>query len=323
MMKWMIFSLLASFSLFADDAAMPPTKKQKVETLPHVWLSGDMLLLKAQENRLSFANAESAGGPFTNSSLVAPHFEWNSGVRVNAGFQLTKWMCIAEWMFIENKAHGEKYTDGSTGFFPILSLDPSLTAANFVTSGKEDWRLVYNVFDLGGAYPWKWASWLIVKLHAALRTAFFDQTATVYYSGGVFDEGMDKLTLKNDFFGMGPDFGFTPCISLGYGFSLLGDLSSSILGGRFFLKQRERYLNTTLYSHSGFLPHITWTLDAKAALGWQTEILYKALVISAQVGWEWHKLYNQNRLPQNQFEFFNGNRGLIMRGGYASLALGF
>ncbi len=143
------------------------------------------------------------------------------------------------------------------------------------------------------------------------------------YGGGVFNEGIDSLSMTNNFFGAGPTMGVSPNIILPKGFSLVGGFAASGLAGGFWLREKETYLNNPLFNENHSIARLRASLDAKAALAWQKEFLYKALVFSIQAGWEWHEFFSQNQLHYNQLEFFNSRKNIILRGGFLSLCLGF
>ncbi|HEY4255044.1 MAG TPA: Lpg1974 family pore-forming outer membrane protein [Chlamydiales bacterium] len=326
MKKSFILSVLLLHStLHSEDAASTPTKKEILASLPHGWISEEALVLEAKADRFSYGNKASFldTSSFVQFPLNKPHAEWNPGVRINGGYQWKDWALFVNWMYIQNKAQGHKSTDTTKGFFPVLSLDPRLEKTDYITAATQNWRLNFNAAEIGVSYPWKARLGLHLKPHAALKVAFVDQTAVANYGGGIFSEGLDELLIKNNFWGIGPAIGLMPVVQFPMGFSLVGDLSASALAGRLFVKQRESYLTSTLYSERGFHSRLCWTLDAKLGLGWQTESFYKALVMAVQLGWEWHTLYDQTHLPQSQFGFFSRSEDLVLQGAYLSATLGF
>jgi len=321
-----VLFLTLTSSLLASDIVEPTAKKEAVPSLTHVWLSGDLLCLQAKENRLDYANNAQGITPsanYTTSSVVQPHFAWNCGVKIDAGFQPEDWFFFANWTHIVNTAKGVSSTNGSEGFFPLWSLGSGITDTGYVTSAHFDWSLDTQIVDVGSIISWGFGKRFILKAHGAIRTAFLDQRFNIQYGGGFFSEGTDTVTMKNNFFGVGPAIGLSPNIMLGRGFNILGDIAGSALLGSFFLKQKEKYLRETLFYETNTMTRVRYSLDAKAAINWQTEFLYKSLVFSIQTGWEWHKYYDQNQLQQNSFDFFNDKRSLILRGGFISLTLGF
>jgi len=319
-------SLTFTSCLVAGDIGQPTAKKEAMPSLPHVWLSGDLLCLQAKENRLDYANKAQSATPSTNyttSSVLQPHFAWNCGVKIEAGFQPKDWFFFGNWTHIVNTAAGTSSTNATEGFFPVWSLGSGITNTDYVTSAHLQWSLDTQIVDIGSIISWEFGKRLIIKALGAIRTAFLDQRITVEYGGGFFSEGIDTVKMKNNFFGVGPAIGFSPNVMLGGGFNLLGDIGGSALLGSFFVKQKEEYLRETLFYKTRTMTRVRYSLDTKLAINWQTEFLYKALVFSVQTGWEWHKYYDQNQLSQNSFDFFNDKTSLIMRGGFLSMTLGF
>ncbi len=293
--------------------------------LPQGWVSEEVLLWKTSADRFAYGNrAEPLGSAsYLNQSLNEPHAQWNAGVRLTGGYRREDWSFFGTWTYVQNKAGGHKSTSGTKGFFPVLSMAPGLNQQNYITAASEEWRLNFHCIDLGAIYSWRPDFALQLKPHAALRLAFLDQRAITNYAGGLFSGGMDRLVLKNDFWGVGPAAGLTTAIHFTAGFSLVGDVAGSLLGGRLFTKESESYLNQTLVSNREFDVRFGWSLDAKLGLNWETKPFYQILTMSLQLGWEWHTFYGQTRLPQNGFGFFDSPQNVGMQGAYFSAALGF
>lgn len=87
--------------------------------------------------------------------------------------------------------------------------------------------------------------------------------------------------MRNNFLGIGPIVGIIPNIFLPAGFSLYGELTASGLLGRFYVKQKERYLSETLFNKTNVMARFRFGLDAKAYLAWQKKLLYKSIILSA------------------------------------------
>lgn len=325
-LRLFFLSFVTMFSLFSEDAAAPTSKKEVMPELTHVWFSEGLVCLKAKETGFAFANKSQSATPtknFTTPSTEDPDFKWNCGLRIDAGFQPTDWFFFATWTYIQNTADGKKYTDATTGFFPALSLDKTLDSSNYVTSATFTQKINTQLVDLGTLISWRPAEPFILKSHFGLRIASINQKFVVNYGGGVFNEGIDTLNGKNNFLGAGPRIGLTPNIILPWGFSLVSNFSASALLGRFYIKQKEKYLTNTSYDNTHVMTRLRCSLDALAALSWQTDLFYKSLVFCTQIGWEWHKFYNQNEITHNSFDFSSSSNDLFLRGGFISVCLGF
>lgn len=321
--------LLACLSItslmLAEDAPKAPRKKEILPVIPHVWVSEGLLCLHAKENYLCFANQSQdiSSVNFTNTSLIRPHFTWSTGIQIDVGFQPKQQYYFASWCYIENTAHGSKSTDTTEGFFPVLSMNNNLSAANFVTSANTRWKLNTQLADAGTIFPWKPANFFLLKTQAGVRIASLNQDLKTYYGGGIYNQGTDAITMHNNFLGIGPIVGINPNILLPEGFSLCGEFAGFGLLGRFSVKQKERYLAQTLLQQTHIMTRFRFGFDAKAYLSWQKDLLYKAIVLSAQLGWQWHDFFAQNRLPQNSFQLERGNDNLFLQGGFLSLCVAF
>jgi hypothetical protein len=314
------------FVLFAEDAPMPSVKKEKMPQLPHVWVSGDLLCLKAQENGLAFANRSqpiTATTDFVDGRIIQPHFKWNCGVRINVGYQPLQQFFFATWTYIQNTAHGRKSTDAASGFSPVLSLNPANTPDTFVTSGDINWNLNTHLIDLGTSFPWTPVNFFILKGHIGLRIASLNQKFEADYGGGAFNLGIDSLKMFNNFLGLGPSVGVNSSFILPWGFSIYGDFTASGYGGHFHVQQKEKYLTEYLFNDTRNFNRLRCSIDAKAALSWQKDLFYKILLLGVQIGWEWHEFFDQKEWRQSRFHFFNSNKNVIMRGAFISLTVGF
>jgi len=326
-MRWaIVFGVGAvAGSLFGQNDSKKPPQKEPIPLLPQGWISEEALLWKTSADRFAYGNRSEPLGSssYTDRSLDEPHAEWNPGIRITGGYQYKDWAFFASWTYLQNKATGHKSTNGTKGFFPVLSLAPGLQPQDYVTAASMNWRLNFHCVDLGVAYPWKPGKVLHLQPSLALRLAFLDQRAVVNYGGGLFSGGMDRILLKNDFWGIGPALGVMPSIHLSMGFSLVGDVAVSLLGGRLFTKDHESYLSQTLFLERANKSRFCGSFDAKVGVNWETHPLYHALVMSFQLGWEWHTFYELTRLGQNQFGFFRTPYNVAMQGAYLSAAVGF
>jgi hypothetical protein len=311
--------------IWGDDAPRPPTKKEFISAIPHLWVSEGILYMKARESHLSFANQprDISNLNFTNTSVINPHFKWNTGIQINLGFQPKTQYYFASWCYIRNTAHGSQSTNGTEGFFPVLSMNRELTPASFVTSANANWRLRTQLADGGTLFPWKPWDFFLLKTEVGLRIASLNQKLKAYYGGGIFSEGTDVLTLRNNFLGIGPIVGILPTFFLPGGLSLCGEFTASGLLGRFYVKQKESYLSETLFHKTNVMTRFRLGFDAKAYLAWQKELLYKSIILSAQIGWEWHEFFHQNQLQQNAFHLSKGQNNIYLNGGFFSLCMAF
>jgi hypothetical protein len=239
------------------------------------------------------------------------------------GFQPKQQYYFASWCYIQNTARGSLSTNGTKAFFPVLSMDRNLTDSSFVTSGNIDWRLITQFADAGTMFPWRPIDFFLLKTHIGFRIASLNQKLKAYYGGGLFNEGTDVLTMRNNFLGIGPRVGFIPNFLLPAGFSLCGEFAACGLLGKFYVKQKESYLAQTLFDQTDNMFRFRFGLDAKAYLAWQKELLYKAFILSIQIGWQWHSFFGQNQLHQNAFRLSHGNDLIFLQGGFLSLTAAF
>ncbi len=317
--------MCATSLIWAEDAPKPPTKKEIFPAIPHFWVSEGVVCMQAKENNLSFANQpqDISHLNFTNTSLISPQFKWAIGMQIDLGYQPKKQLYFASWSYVQNRASGSKSTNGVTGFFPVLSMNPALSVSSYVTSANFNWWLNTQLGDIGTIFPWHPSRFFLLKTQIGLRLAFLYQKVKTYYGGGIFSQGTDALKMKNNFFGVGPRVALIPNVFLPAGFSLSGEIAAYELLGRFYIKQEESYLGLTQFYQTRVMTRWRFGLDAKAYLAWQKELLYKAILFSMQIGWKWRVFFDQNKLNQNAFHLSNSNDNLYLQGGFLSLSIAF
>ena len=299
-------------------------------------LDVELLYWKAHEGHLQFANLSQpidSTNNFTTSSLVKPDFDWDFGFRACFGYASpeTKWDCLARFTYIENTASGsyntgtvlEEIDSSSVAFFPVLSRQSNLNQGDYVFGSSMNWRSLLNIYDLYSGYHFQLIKWFEITPYFGLRGIRVNQSLNANYSGGIFATGTDQLSMKNNYWGIGPYISVCPEFIVYKGLSIPLSVGTSSLLGQLSLEQNERYFSTTLFSYNDSSFRLRWILDASAALKYAFTVFQGRYEVAFSAGWEYHLFFNQNSLPQNQFALLKGSRDLSFSGAFFSALLRF
>lgn len=296
----------------------------------------DLLYWEANEGHLQFANQPQqidSVDNFTTAPLIDPHFKWNCGFKGVFGYLSpeTRWDCLARFTHMLNKATGQRETGtildaidaSSTAFFPVLSMQPNLSSGDYVFSASMNWRVLLNLFDLYSGYHFHPSQWLELTPHFGLRGAQINQKLNANYSGGIFATGTDSISMKNQYWGLGPLLSIDPEIRIYKGLTLPLSVAGSALLGQFTLAQNEQYFSSALWEYRNSSFKLRWILDVSAALKYRFSFYQERYIAAFSIGWEYHLLFSQNLLPENQFHLLEGSKDLVFTGAFFSGQLSF
>jgi hypothetical protein len=166
-----------------------------------------------------------------------------------------------------------------------------------------------------------------------LRSAWIRQTFDIAYSGGIFSQtllspgsdinGIAAITMRNNYWGLGPRIGLSPCFDLGAGFTVFGDASIASLLGQFHLTQKGEYLNSTQFHRQGTPFGVRWALDAAGGLGYKTGLFQDQYDLSLKLSYEFHEFYHQMELKRDSFGLIPRDSNLSLQGVVAHACMDF
>lgn len=287
----------------------------QAEELSTLWtLSADLLIWKANEERLDYAKHD--------SHLIKPHFDWNLGFREKFAYNPWEgdWEFHLQWTHIINKASGHKSEEA----FPVWTFSDAITDDDFVTSSRTHWGAHTNLFDAVYGYHYKPTSWFTLTPWAGLRSTWIDQRFRDKYDGGFFGPFPDIVYMKNYFWGMGPIIGLDPEFFLGsrrWSIFVSGDVA--MFGGLFLTKQKEYTMGVLSYRKKHHFGALRWNADVAAGLKWRLPFCHGRYAFTFKGGWEGHWFFLQNKLSQNRFHLLSSKRDLTLSGFFGSLQFEF
>ncbi len=244
-MKRLILSLIGIFSLSAD-APIEQGRPLKIEQIVggisqsarfevrDGWSLGFSLYYNeyaASEDSMEVAytsneSFDPQGSVLTFDSDYQPGF--GLGFLLNTPYD--HWNIGGEYLWFQDKAHLSKEADSALLYTaPLFESGPFRTLINSLDSS---WDLNINVGDLYLSRPYYSGRNLVLKPVMGLKTAFitqdFDLTAAISSLSEVSWTSQTAKT-KSVSWGIGPRAGLDAKFLLGKGFSLFGDLSTSLL----------------------------------------------------------------------------------------------
>ncbi|MBS0649379.1 MAG: hypothetical protein JSS10_09180 [Verrucomicrobia bacterium] len=307
----------------------------------NAWGLVDLLYFSVHERRVVMTNKNTnlfTTADITKKPIIHPHLENNFGYRLGTGyiFSKRKWDVAVNWTHFNTDAHQKRSThhDISRGMFPLWSLADDILPYDWVEEAEMHWELDLNLVDLDFGYALDWGKLFFLRPYAGLRSAWIDQDFDVSYSGGIFVNGLnlpalesscgpDKVHMKNNFWGLGPQLGIEPQMTLGKGWRIYGNACGTLEYGVFSLRQKETYLETARYHRHRHPWRFRWIIDAGAGILWKTYCASDRLALTFKLGWEYHIFFDQMELKGDKFDLISDNRNLVLNGAAFSARIDF
>ena len=344
------FSILFSFFL-----SIPCTSLLLAEETPssnRSWglhTQTDWLYWKANETGLSYALNQDL---FRISNLVSmgsgnvahPKFDWQSGFRVGIGYtgQKDLWDISIAWTWNEGKGSDAQHSNNKNAptilpvfIHPNVYNDESIVAC---MEAQDDILIHLNLIDLDLSKTCTISKWFSLYPHMGVRSTWIHQVYNVDYQN-LYDSEKE-LVLKtyhthmtDKFWGLGPKIGLGSDFILGAGFSLVSDLSISLLYGVFEVTHSEQFaINShsagTILAESNNFHGESLCTDLSLGLRWDRWFFNQRIGLALQAGWEHHMFLSQNQLMhfvdgQNWGSFAQNQGDLSFQGWTASLRFFF
>lgn len=206
----------------------------------------DALLFQPKEDGLEVAIQDNngpgydiTGGRVLGFSTEHHDWDWDWGFRLGLGFYLNHdaWTLDLNWMWFKINEEVDFEAQNVAVVIPLwlppVSGLPTLT--NTTTSAR--WHLQMNVFDISLGKPYHVSRYMIMNPFFGLRAAWFDQNYTARYGGLFPTQSGAQMDSKNDYWGVGARAGMNSEWLFGGGFSVLSNLSFSMLYSKFDVDQ--------------------------------------------------------------------------------------
>ena len=285
------------------------------------YLHGDFLLFTAQEEGLDYALKNNSGtgtfpirgGNLYGFSTGSHDWDWNFGVRVNAGLYLNHdaWNLDVTWtrLYIkEDDAISASHSAALVGLF--LPASTPLLGSNQLASAR--WKVKFATADISFGKPHHISPNFILHPFAGFRGAWIDQDFIARYSGvfmrlpsGTITSMGTKMNAKNDMWGMGLRTGFSSEWFLGADWNLFGNISASLLYGKYDVSQElPLYINDsgTISDHSYCIDQdfydVIPNMELQVGIQWGKHLADDSFRFSLRLAYEFHQWWHQNYMKR-------------------------
>lgn len=238
-------------------------------------------------------------GDFDGFSTKNHKWEWNYGFRAQMGFLLNhdRWMVDFGWTYLKLKADDSDNIRGTGSLVPLW-LPPTETL-NPGTIVSARWSGDLNALDLRLGKPFHVSRYLVMNPYMGLRTAWIEQKFLARQFGtftfGQSETVDPEMDAENDFWGIGARTGIDTEWMLNGGWKLLGNLSGSILYGKFDVTQQIALVGNQIELHHEFYTHVP-TLDLALGVAWGQLFGDDKYAFDIALTYEFHEWFNQNRM---------------------------
>lgn len=310
------------------------------------WSSLDLLYWIAHEEALVLTNKTSpvfTTSDFTIAPVLHPQFNWNLGFRLGFGFSpdCSPYEAALEWVYYQTNVRQKRLTNsndltnvnGQEGMFPIWALSDDIIAGDYVSDAFLNWGITLNMIDLTFGQTMLCFECLEIYPYIGLRGAWINQNAHIRYEGGIFlydiieggvsRNGIDFIRMKNNFWGVGPRIGIEPRLYFCNGFSLFGNAAISGLGGAFYVKQTERFVDFERFAYNKNSACIRGIADLAAGISFERNFCNDSYSIRWELSWEYHIFLSQLQLKRDAFHLISSNRNLSVQGVTLSGSIGY
>ncbi len=205
---------------------------------------------------------------FSLGSTKEPCFEWNAGLRLSleGSSPCSTWNGMLKLTYYKGLSHGHTTANDDQGIFPLLSFSPETFSTDYAEEADVHTRSIVTLVDALGVYcPWRWGC-ASISPTIALRYACLRQNIHGSYQGGSYSAGSDKVTLRGDFYGIGPRAGLNGALLLSHGFRIYAEAAASLLCGKFDVSQEEEFLTVTRASLKRNKQSTRWNIDLSAGI---------------------------------------------------------
>lgn len=274
-------------------------------------LGADWLYWKVQQDgirtgTISVETPSDAPVAAIATRAVRPNFKYDSGFRVNLGYELPCdcWDINVAYTYIPSHAKTSSFAAESD----LESFTPAIVLGDFAvdsfTTFRSKWDFNANNVDLDIGRTVSFGECLKVRPHVGVRATWYDQKYRYFGTSPIVDSEAiagTALSLKEKFQGYGVEAGLWGDWKLGCGISLVGHFGGSILYSRYEVKSAAE--QGLIVEDDLVAPVLSFTKDkiytatptVDYFIGLQYADCFCDMMVKAHVGWEQHVLFDTNR----------------------------
>ncbi len=280
------------------------------------YIAVDPLLWQAHENGLPVGIQTDDSVALFNSSgeskTKGMSFHWTWGFRLTGGFNFDYdgWDTALTWTRWYPDASGH-FSAGQDDTIFTTQGAAGLAASNGIplraTRVSDHWKARLNILDWQLGREFFVSKYLIFRPFAGLRSAWIGQKFKTIYTGlsnnpATPDPGR-RVKHKSDFWGLGILGGVETEWSLGCGWGIFANFSTSLLHGFIKLDFDEYSLprdkpRAVLIRNDNFYHLGRVITDAQLGIRYDWISCDECLHLGAHLGWEQHMFWGQNQFMQ-------------------------
>ncbi|MEL7432124.1 MAG: Lpg1974 family pore-forming outer membrane protein [Chlamydiota bacterium] len=263
---------------------------------------GDFLAMQPMQDGLVYGivdtNASNvigsslSGGKVLSFSSDHNSYDWDYGARIGLGCVLSRdaWNLDVQWMWFHTNQDVNGTTERTGLIIPqwIPTQAPTLDD----TDASQRWEMKLNVLDIALGKPFHVSRYVVLSPFFGLRAAWIDQNYVARYAGS-FDT---KFRVdRNNFWGVGTRMGVNSEWSMGSGFQLLANSSTSLLYSKFDVSENLPF-ETASYAFDSSFYRNSSNLELQVGVAWGTHFNDMQNYVRLQALWEFHTWYDQNQI---------------------------
>lgn len=211
---------------------------------PPYFVQIDGLYFQAREDGMQYALIDKTDASvLSNAKVKHPDFKWHLGFKVTGGVHLSHDGWALKFQFLHFHARTTTQIKDEV-IFPTWG-HPLRASDGFAKNACNRWRLHLGFLDVNLEKSWEVSNNLCFLPFFGLRFAGIRHKSRITYGGGsLFLNFEEELSMKNKFWGVGPQIGvegfwhILSCISI---FSRIGE---NFLFGSFYVHQDEQKVHT-------------------------------------------------------------------------------
>ncbi|MGE0671260.1 MAG: Lpg1974 family pore-forming outer membrane protein [Parachlamydiales bacterium] len=268
------------------------------------WVEGEVLYWQSSMDDLDFAIKSHSTTSISHGHVEELDFDWDWGFRLGLGYKIPhdKWDLFLNYTHVHAHAHGSAHRENGA-IFPQWMAPFAVTVPAgqtlYATRAHAHWSANVNIADIELGRNCFAGKWLSIRPFMGVRALFIDQDFHVNYKGGtaVPVGNEDKVSIDNDFWGVGLRMGFDSLWGLGAGWAIYGNGAASLLSGHFDIHQHEKLKNDIRkVSISDDVDNVV--VAAELALGIQWDYLFSKdrYHFGVKFGWEFNVFFDQNQM---------------------------
>lgn len=253
----------------------------------------DALYFQARETGVPYVviNKES------HKKLKHPDFSWHFGFKALAGITLDH-DCWHLWLQYLHFHARSKNGIRNKVLFPTWT-HPLRENGSFVAEVDSRWRLHLGFIDLNLARSWPISCHLTITPYFGLRYGELRHKSRIGYRGGdLFPGDKEEISMKNKFFGLGPQFGISGLWNICGDFGFFSRAGVNLLYGYFYIHQDEEKTNVPDDGRLKLFDQYFQTRKvSEMSLGIDFRHYFErqCLEIYLRLGWEIYYLFGQNQ----------------------------